>query len=155
LPPVVAWITAPVYLVLVTKVPKHGPIIILGILMACTMFITGMYWMWPIAYIVFSIVADIISGIKNFRSMKLNILGDIIFSFNLLITYSMLWINQKEYIEYLVSKGTDKAYMDIMVLTAQNWMLSAMMIPTLISAFIGAMLGKKLLEKQFEKAGIV
>ncbi|NSB12313.1 MptD family putative ECF transporter S component [Clostridium beijerinckii] len=155
LPPVVALITAPVYLVLVAKVPKHGPILILGILMACIMFTTGMYWMWPIAYIIFAIVAELISGIKNFRSMRLNILGYIIFSFNPLITYSMLWINQKEYIEYLLSKGTEKAYMDTMVATAQNWMLPAMIIGTLILAFIGAMIGKKLLQKQFEKAGII
>lgn len=155
LPPVVALITAPVYLVLVAKVPKHGPILILGILMACIMFTTGMYWMWPIAYIIFAIAAELISGIKNFRSMRLNILGYIIFSFNPLITYSMLWINQKEYIEYLLSKGTEKAYMDTMVATAQNWMLPAMIIGTLILAFIGAMIGKKLLQKQFEKAGII
>lgn len=155
LPPVVALITAPVYLVLVAKVPKHGPILILGILMACIMFTTGMYWMWPIAYIVFAIAAELISGIKNFRSMKLNILGYIIFSLNPLITYSMLWINQKEYIQYLLSKGTEKAYMDTMVATAQNWMLPAMIIGTLILAFLGAMLGKKLLQKQFEKAGII
>lgn len=87
--------------------------------------------------------------------MRLNILGYIIFSFNPLITYSMLWINQKEYIEYLLSKGTEKAYMDTMVATAQNWMLPAMIIGTLILAFIGAMIGKKLLQKQFEKAGII
>lgn len=155
LPPVVALITAPVYLVLVAKVPKHGPILILGILMACIMFTTGMYWMWPIAYIVFAIAAELISGIKNFKSMGLNVLGYIVFSLNPLITYSMLWINQKEYIGYLISKGTQKAYMDTMVATAQNWMLPAMIIGTLILAFIGAMIGKKMLKKQFEKEGII
>lgn len=65
LPPVVALITAPVYLVLVAKVPKHGPILILGILMACIMFTTGMYWMWPIAYIIFCY-----SSRTNFRYKK-------------------------------------------------------------------------------------
>ncbi|MBW6409619.1 MptD family putative ECF transporter S component [Clostridium weizhouense] len=155
LPPVVALITAPVYLVLIAKVPKHGAILILGILMACIMFVTGMYWMWSIAYIVFAIAAELISGVKNFKSMKLNILGYIVFSVNPLITYSMLWINQKKYIEYLISKGTEKAYMDTMVATAQDWMLPAMIIGTLILALIGAMIGKKLLQKQFEKAGII
>lgn len=155
LPPVVALLTAPVYLLLVAKVPKHGPIIILGILMGIIMFVTGMYWMWSIAYVVFAIAADIISGIGKFKNMKSNILGYIVFSLNPLVTYSMMWINQKEYVSYLLSKGTEQAYMDTMIATAQNWMLPAIIISTIVLAFIGALIGKHLLHKQFEKAGII
>ena len=155
LPPVVALITAPVYLVLITKVPKHGPILILGNLMSLIMFLSGMYWMWSIAYIVFAVIAEVVSGINNFKSIKLNIIGYIIFSLNPLITYSMLWINQKEYMNYLISKGTSQEYLTTMAATAQDWMLPAMWIGTIVLGFIGAIIGKKLLEKQFEKAGIV
>lgn len=155
LPPVVALITAPVYLVLITKVPKHGPILILGNLMSLIMFLSGMYWMWSIAYIVFAVIAEVVSGINNFNSIKLNIIGYIIFSLNPLITYSMLWINQKEYMNYLISKGTSQEYLTTMAATAQDWMLPAMWIGTIVLGFIGAIIGKKLLEKQFEKAGIV
>lgn len=155
LPPVVALITAPVYLVLITKVPKHGPILILGILMSLIMFLSGMYWMWSIAYIVFAVIAEAVSGINNFKSIKLNIIGYIIFSLNPLITYSMLWINQKEYMNYLMSKGTSQEYLTTMAATAQDWMLPAMWIGTIVLGFIGAIVGKKLLEKQFEKTGIV
>lgn len=155
LPPAVAILTAPVYLLMVAKVPKHGPILIMGILMGILMFVTGMYWMWPIAYVVFAIAAELVSGIGKFKNMKSNILGYIIFSLNPLVTYSMMWINQKEYVEYLLKKGTDQAYMDTMIATAQSWMLPAIIISTVILAWIGALIGKHLLHKQFEKAGII
>ncbi|WP_304944507.1 MptD family putative ECF transporter S component, partial [Vallitalea guaymasensis] len=66
LPPAVALLTGPVYLLLIAKVPKHGPILILGILMGLLMFVTGMYWLWSVAYIVLAIVAELISGAGKF-----------------------------------------------------------------------------------------
>lgn len=155
LPPAVALLTGPVYLLLIAKVPKHGPILILGILMGLLMFVTGMYWLWSVAYIVLAIVAELISGAGKFNNMKLNIIGFIIFSLNPIGSYMMLWINQNKYIDYLVGKGTEQSYMNTMVDTARDWMLPAMIIGTLLLAFISALLGKRLLKKQFEKAGIV
>lgn len=155
LPPAVALLTGPVYLLLIAKVPKHGPILILGILMGLLMFVTGMYWLWSVAYIVLAIVAELISGAGKFNNMKLNIIGFMIFSLNPIGSYMMLWINQNKYIDYLVGKGTEQSYMNTMVDTARDWMLPAMIIGTLLLAFISALLGKRLLKKQFEKAGIV
>lgn len=155
LPSAVALVTAPVFLLLVAKLPKRGPIIILGILMGIIMFVTGMYWMWSIAYVVFAIISDLVMGIGKFKNMQLNIIGYIIFSLNPLVTYSMIWINQKEYVSYLLSKGTEQAYMDTMIATAQGWMLPAIIFSTIVLAFIGAIIGKALLKKQFEKAGII
>lgn len=155
LPPAVALLTGPVYLLLIAKVPKHGPILILGILMGLLMFVTGMYWLWSVAYVVLAIVAELISGAGKFNNMKLNIMGFMIFSLNPIGSYMMLWINQNKYIDYLVGKGTEQSYMNTMVETAKDWMLPAMIIGTLLLAFISALLGKRLLKKQFEKAGIV
>ncbi len=79
LPPAVALVTAPIFLLLIAKVPKRGPVLILGILMGVIMFITGMYWMWSIAYVVFAILAEIIMGFGKFKNMNMNILGYIVF----------------------------------------------------------------------------
>lgn len=151
----VALLTGPVYLLILAKVPKHGPVIILGSLMGLIMFITGMYWMWTVAYIVLAIAADLISGAGKFKSMKLNILGFMVFSLNTIAPYMMIWVNQRNFAEYLLGKGTEQSYMDTMIATAQDWMLPAMIIGTLVCALISALFGKRLLKKQFEKAGIV
>lgn len=43
MPAAAALLTGPAYLLLVAKVPKHGPVIILGIVVGLVMFATGMY----------------------------------------------------------------------------------------------------------------
>jgi len=154
MPPVVALLTGPVYLLLMAKVPKRGPILILGVLMGLIMFVTGMYWIWSIAYVVLALIAELISGAGRFKSMKLNITGYMVFSLNPIGSYMMLWINRQAYMDYLVGKGTEQAYMDTMSATAQAWMLPAMIAGTLLFSWLGALLGKRLLKKQFEKAGI-
>ena len=141
MPPVVALLTGPVYLLLVAKVPKRGPVLILGILMGLIMFVTGMYWIWSVFYVVLALVAELISGAGGFKNMKLNILGFMVFSLNPIGSYMMLWINRQ-------------AYMDTMSATAQGWMLPAMIAATLFLAWLGGLLGRRLLKKQFEKAGI-
>ena len=57
-----ALLTGPVYLLLVARVPKHGPLIILGIVEAVVMFVTGMYWLWSAFLVVLGIVGDLIAG---------------------------------------------------------------------------------------------
>ncbi len=119
------------------------------------MFVTGMYWIWSVAYVVLAIAAELISGIGRFKNIKFNILGFMIFSLNPVGSYMMLWLNQTKYIEYLVGKGTEQTYMDTMVATAKDWMLPAIIVGTLICALISALIGRRLLRKQFEKAGVV
>lgn len=154
MPPAVALLTGPVYLLLIAKVPKHGPVLILGILMGLVMFVTGMYWIWSIFYVALALVAELISGVGKFKNRKLNILGYMVFSLNPMGSYMMLWINRQAYMDYLVGKGTEQAYMDTMSATAQDWMLPAMIAATLLFAWLGALFGRKLLKKQFEKAGV-
>ena len=52
-----ALLTGPVYLLLVAKVPKHGPIVILGVVEGLIMFVTGMYWLWSVALVVLGVAA--------------------------------------------------------------------------------------------------
>lgn len=149
-----ALLTGPVYLLLVAKVPKHGPIIILGILMGLLMFVTGMYWLWSVFYVLCGILADIVAGTKSFKNLKMNIISFIVFSLNPLGAYIMLWIDRNSYFSYLMGKGTEQAYVDTMNATAQDWMLPAIIISIIIAALISGLIGKALLKKQFEKAGV-
>lgn len=149
-----ALLTGPVVLLLFAKVPKHGPMIILGIVIGLLMFVTGMFWGWSIALVLLGIVADIIAGTGKFKNIKLNILSYIVFALNPMGSFIFLWINRDNYFNYLVGKGTEQAYVDTMGSVAQPWMLWAMIGSIVIAAFISALAGKAMLKKQFEKAGI-
>lgn len=154
MPASVALLTGPVYLLLIAKVPKHGPIIILGVIMGLLLFVTGMYWLWSIAIVVLSIAADLIAGAKKFKSIPVNILSFIVFSFNPVGSYMMLWINRDDYFNYLLDKGTTQEYVNTMGATAQWWILPVMILSIILCAWISALIGKALLKKQFKKAGI-
>lgn len=154
-PCALALFTGPIYLLMIAKIKKHGPSIILGIIMGFMMFVTGMYWMWSLFYIIMGILADIISGIGNFRNYRMNILSFIIFSMNPLGSYIMLWVNRDAYFSYMLSKGTEESYVNIMGATAQNWMLPGMILSIIVCGFLSCLIGKSLLKKQFEKAGLV
>lgn len=149
-----ALLTGPVYLLLIAKVPKHGPIIILGVVEGLIMFVTGMYWLWAVALVVLGVVGDLIAGAGGFRSMKLNIASFMAFSLNPMGSYLMLWIDPSGYSAYLTNKGTEQAYMDTMMSTGADWVLPAMTVLTLACALASALVGRALLKKQFEKAGI-
>lgn len=150
-----ALFTGPIYLLMIAKVPKFGPILILGILLAIITFVTGMYWLWSLACLVLALIAELIASIGKYKKMAINIFSYVIFSLHPMGSYIMLWLNQKAYKEYLVGQGTEQAYMDTMLTTAQNWMLPAMIVGTMLCALISGILGKKLLKKQFEKSGVL
>lgn len=82
-----ALLTGPVYLLLVARVPKHGPLIILGIVEAVVMFVTGMYWLWSVFLVVLGVVGDLIAGAGGFRSKPLNIASFLVFSLNPMGSY--------------------------------------------------------------------
>jgi len=155
MPVSVAFFTGPVYMLLLAKVPRRGPTLILGFIMGLIMFVTGMYWLWSVAYVALGYAAGLIAGIGGFRSLKWNAASFVVFSFNPIAAYAMLWINQQSYVDYLVGKGNDPAYMEVMIAAAQTWVLPGMIAGTAAAAVLGAFLGTKLLKKQFERAGIV
>lgn len=149
-----ALLTGPIYLLLIAKVPKHGPIIILGVVEGLIMFVTGMYWLWAVALIALGILADLVAGAGGFRNKTLNLVSFLVFSLNPLGSYMMLWIDPSGYASYLVGKGTEQAYMDTMLATGTWWVLVGMIVLTLVCALASALVGRKLLKKQFERAGV-
>ena len=123
----IALLCGPVYMLILAKVPKHGPIIVTGILVGGVLFVLGMYWSMCLAYCILGVVADLLAGSGNFRNKGRNLLSYMIFVLSPVFSYGMLWFDRDAYVQYLVEKGTEQTYMDTMVSTAQNWMLPAMM----------------------------
>jgi energy-coupling factor transport system substrate-specific component len=155
MPCAIALLTGPIYLLLMAKAPKHGPVIILGIIMGFMMFITGMYWMWSVFYVLLGLLANLIASVGNFRHKALNKMSFLVFSMNPIGSYMMLWINRKAYFDYLVGKGTETSYVETMGSVAEGWMLPAMILSIILTGLISIYIGEKLLKKQFEKAGIL
>ena len=125
-----------------------------GVVEGLIMFVTGMYWLWAVALVVLGVVADLIAGAGRFRNKNLNLVSFLVFSLNPMGSYLMLWIDPSGYTSYLAGKGTEQAYLDTMVSTGAGWVLPGMIALTLVCALVSALVGRRLLKKQFEKAGV-
>ena len=151
----IALICGPVFMLIIAKVPKHGPILITGILGGGVLYVTGMYWLRCLAYVILGVVSEFLAGSANFKSKTNNLISYMIFVISPIFSYAMLWIDRDGYVKYLVENGTDQAYMDTMIANAHMWVLPAMIVGNLICSFISGKFGQHLLRKHFEKAGVV
>lgn len=154
MPAAAALLTGPVYLLLIARVPKHGPLVILGAVVGTILFATGMYWGWAAASVALGAVADVVAGLGRFRAKPLNLLAFIIYSLSPMGSYLMLWADPGGYAAYLTGRGTEQAYMDTMARTATAWMLPAMVLAAVVCALISGLVGLRLLRRQFERAGM-
>ena len=154
MPAAAALLTGPVYLLLIARVPRHGPLVILGAVVGAILFATGMYWGWAAASVALGAVADVVAGLGRFRAKPLNLLAFIIYSLSPMGSYLMLWADPGGYAAYLTGRGTEQAYMDTMARTATAWMLPAMVLAAVVCALISGLVGLRLLRRQFERAGM-
>lgn len=151
----IALLCGPVYMLILAKVPKHGPIVITGALLGLLLFVLGMYWGMSVGYIITGIAAELIAGSGQFKSIKRNIVSYMVFVLAPFGSYGALWFNRANYVSYLTNAGTPQEYMNTMISHAYWWVLPGILIGSLICSFLSANLGKKLLKKQFEKSGIL
>ncbi len=155
LPVSAAFFCAPVYLLLVAKVPRRGAVAILGAVVGLVLFVTGMFWLWAVAALVLGVAAGEIAALGRFRSPGLNTVSYVVLALAPLASYVMVWINQQSYRAYLVGKGTADSDMNTMIAAANQWLLVAIVVGTLLAAWLGTLLGRRMLARHFTRAGIV
>ncbi len=156
MPLIVALFTGTVFMLYVVKIPKRGSIIVLGIIAAIILFITGMFWTMSLFFIIFGIAADFICASGNFRSFKRNLIAYCVISLAPMGAYVPMVLMPKQFEEFINKKGGTVAFSEIIdIISTSAWVIPAMIIGTVICAIIGGFIGKKLLHKHFEKVGIV
>ncbi len=149
-----ALLGGPIFLLLAAKVPKRGPISIVGILAGLIFFATGMHWAMDLGYVLGGLLGDLLAGTKKYRSVKLNIAAYICLCLGATGTYIAFFADPAAWNSLMLGGGTAQSYLDAMNGAAQGWMLPIILLGTIaVSAFSG-LVGSRLLKKQFEKAGI-
>lgn len=150
----IALLGGPVFLLMAAKVPKHGTIAILGIINGIIWFTMGMHWGMDIGYVVMGIIADIVAGIKGFRSIKLNIFSYALFCLGpagVLLVYSA---DPGAWASTMLHNGLSQDYVDMMASSMPDHMIPIVFLGTLVIAAVSGLVGSRLLRKQFKKAGI-
>ncbi len=156
MPMFVAIFTGPIFMLYVAKIPKRGAITILGLISGIISFVGGMFWMMAAFFVVLGIAADFICSIGKYKSFKWNLLGFAIFAISPSGGHVAMFFLQSQFGEFMASKGDVSMYEGGINFVAQNWWAAMLIIiGSMVCGIVGGLIGKAMMKKHFERAGIV
>ena len=156
MPPVVALFNGAIFMLYVAKIPKRWALTILGIIGGVLLFITGMFWMMSVFFVVMGFLADLICASGQFKSFRRNLTAYCVMALSPMGAYIPMVVMPSQFDEFMKGKGDFEAFSGVIHSIGANWWaIPLMMLATIICAVIGGFIGRSLLKKHFKKAGIV
>ena len=156
MPAAVALFTGPIFMLYTAKTPKRGALTIMGVIIGILSFASGMFWMMAVFYAVFGVLADLICASGKFKSFKRNLLGYCVFALPPMGGHVPMAILPEQFDAFMAEEGDFSAFSGVIDAIGANWWaLPLMAAITVLCAVISGMIGRKLLRKHFERAGIV
>lgn len=138
-----------------TKVEKFGMITIMSILMAIIMFVTGMGYLGAPLIIGAGVVADLIARSGKYKSFKKTVLSYGVFCLWICANYFPVVVTATSYRQGLIDGGYSAEYCDNLFRAINYKTIGILLVLCFVFGCIGALIGKAVVKKHFEKAGIV
>ena len=138
-----------------TKIERFGMLTLMSVLVAIIMFVTGMGWLGAPLIILSGLVADLIAkkgGYKRFRNTAVSY-G--VFCLWICANYFPVIVTAGSYRQSLLDGGYSAEYCDNLFRAINSKTIVVLLILCFVFGVIGAHLGKAVVKKHFEKAGIV
>ena len=136
-----------------TKADKFGMITIYSMIVGLFLWITGMGY-WPFIFgIIFGLIADFFAKTGNYKSSAKDIISNGIFSLVIFGNYVPLIINSDEYFKTRQSFSEDYVN-ELSQIMSHSWLMPILAATCIVFGILGGILGKRVLKKHFEKAGI-
>ena len=141
------------YMLFLTRVSKFGMVTLLGLILGIVMFLSGHTWVPIVVFTFFAFLADCIVKAGNYSSVKNSIISHGVFILGIMGNMIPFFILRDYYLESLrASMGND--YVNVVAPLITNEVLIVLFILTFIAGIASAYVGKIVLKKHFEKAGI-
>ena len=148
LPILAALICGIPYMLFLTRVSKFGMVTLLGVIIGIVMFLSGI-----VTFTVCALIADIILKMGNYSSIKNSIISHGVFILGIMGNMLPFFILRDAYMSAMrASMGND--YVNVIAPYLQTNFLIVLIILTFIAGLISAYIGKIVLKKHFERAGI-
>ena len=138
-----------------TKVEKFGMITIMSVLMAIIMFVAGMGFLGAPLIVGAGVIADLIAKSGGYKSFKKTAFSYGIFSMWICANYFPVVVTANSYREGLLEGGYSAEYCDNLFRAINYKTIGILLVLCFVFGFIGAYIGKAVVKKHFEKAGIV
>ena len=140
------------FMLFLTRVRTFGMIWIMSIIMGILMLLTGMSWPSLAISAVTGLLAELVYKSGNYQSASRAVLTNGVFSLWIGGNYLPLFFAAEKYWSTRQNFGQD--YIDAVTKLMPTWMCPVTFIAAFICGIIGGLLGKALMKKHFEKAGI-
>ena len=152
-PTVLGIIAGTVVMLFMSKVQKPWALFIFGMISPLVMFAAGHTYVVVVLSLIVMIIAELIRKIGNYKSFKYNMISYAIFSTWICSSMMQMLLAKEVYVEHCKMMGDDYVVALEKLITYPHMALVAL--GAFIGGIIGAYIGKALLKKHFEKAGIV
>ncbi len=137
------------------KIEKFGMISIMSVLIAIIMFVTGMGFLGAPLIILAGVAADLIAKAGGYKNFKMIVISYGIFCTWICANYFPVIVTAESYRQDLLDGGFSAEYADTLFRAINYKTIAVLLILCVLFGFIGAYLGKAVVRKHFEKAGIV
>jgi len=143
------------FMLFLTRVKHFGMVTLMGLLVGLVILATGQsYWVLVIAIVV-SPLADWIMSTGKYQGWLKSVIGFAVFALSLIGTVVPLFFARDAFIGQVLAKGhKDQAWADAIIKLTPSWMFAVMIVMIIAGAVAGAYLGRAMLKKHFERAGI-
>ena len=141
------------FMLYLTKVKKFGMVTLTGVILGLLNLIMGSGVLVLVGGIIFGVVSDLILRAGKYQSWKCVLLGNGVFSLWIMGYVSRMFLTRDDFFSSLVS-SYGQAYVNTLMSYTPGWMFPVLFVVTFIGGILGALLGKAVLKKHFEKAGI-
>lgn len=138
-----------------TKTEKFGMLTIMSVLIAILMFVMGMGWLGAPLIIISGLVADIIAKKGGYRSFKCTVISNGFFSLWICANYFPVIVTADSYRQGLLEAGYTEEYCNNLFGAINIYTIGILVVVCFACGCLGAVIGKAVVKKHFEKAGIV
>ena len=138
-----------------TKIEKFGMITIMSVLLAIIMFVTGMGYLGAPLIIASGLLADFIAKSGDYKSFKKTAISYGVFSLWICANYFPVIVTADSYRQDLLDGGYSAEYCDNLFRAINSKTIAVLLILCFVFGIVGAFIGKSIVKKHFEKAGIV
>ena len=138
-----------------TKIEKFGMLTIMSVLIAIIMFVMGMGYLGAPLIIIAGIAADLIAKSGSYKSSKKTIISNGVISLWICANYFPVVVTADSYRQSLIDGGFSEEYAEGLFRVVNYKTIWILVVICFVFGVIGALLGKKVVKKHFEKAGIV
>ncbi|KXT79318.1 MptD family putative ECF transporter S component [Streptococcus sp. DD13] len=136
-----------VYIRLIQKTQRFGPILALGAFMSIFFFTSGHFILAALPNLLAAILAELIAGSAHYKSSGRNLLSYMVFSLGNLAPIVTMWLAPKAYTAQLLAKGKSQTYIDQVMVPASGQHLLVLFGGTLLAAAIGYLLAHRWLHR--------